>query len=357
MMATKEINQVKSETEEARKKACKAYPQLLHCENGFVIIFNQVTELKKVSASKNLLKEALIGMNFTVKDYDNLKRKEALEKIEEAKNSDEMENYGCFVCVVVSHGKTNETNGEQQFWFGDQWVDLKELSQPLNNDNCLALAEKPKIFIIEACRGSLRDEKPADIPLGPFQEYDEEEDLNKSALGLFPVYQNFLYAFGTYKGYVAYGSWFVGALADCIKLYHKKETLLQILTRAIGVVAQRRCEREADDTPGVKYGIRLQTANYTSSLTSDIKFGQKPQIQPSGIQVHPSADEYEEPVQADQTHHLGTKESKEIKHEISNTDLVDEFSDIIQSLPKNKEEWNVAQIKYVLESVSKSILK
>jgi len=349
----KKMDQIKAsirrKTKEAYEKACEAYKQPQYCGSGLVIIFNQVTT-DKSSISKDLLKETFEGINFKVKDFYDLKKKKALDIISEAKASEELKEYDCFVCVVLAHGRTNETNGEQQLLFKDGLVDLKELSEPVSNDNCKTLAGKPKIFIIEACRGSLRDEKDVDYPLptGAFIEGEEEEDLDKSALGPFPVFQNFLYAFGTYKGYVCYGSWFIGALTECINLHHKEETLLQILTRAIGVVAQRICTKEANDKKDKIYGDRLQTANFTSSLTSDIKFGQKPQLEISGVQSHPSGDEHDEPQPAGSR--LVTQ-PEGAKQDIFDPDLIEEFSNIIQGLPKKKDDWNVRQVKDVLKSV------
>ena len=66
-----------------------------------------------------------------------------------AKNSDKMETYDCFACAVLTHGTTNKENGEQQLVFADGLLDLSELTVLVNNDNCVTLCGKPKIFIIQ----------------------------------------------------------------------------------------------------------------------------------------------------------------------------------------------------------------
>ena len=62
-------------------------------------------------------------------------------------------------------------------------------------------------FSVKACRGRLRDEAqlPAPTPqdsadAGYRMQYDDDDELNQSALGPFPVFQNFLFAFATYRG-------------------------------------------------------------------------------------------------------------------------------------------------------------
>ncbi|XP_029796387.1 caspase-14-like isoform X2 [Suricata suricatta] len=59
---------------------------------------------------------------------------------------------GCCLVTLMSHGEKGfikMKNGEK--------VSLEDIFEMFNNKNCPALQEKPKIFIIQACRGEKRD--------------------------------------------------------------------------------------------------------------------------------------------------------------------------------------------------------
>ena len=66
-----------------------------------------------------------------------------------ARNSDAMKNYDCFICAVLTHGTTNKWTGEQKLLFADDFYDLRQLSQIVNNEECKVLQGKPKIFVIQ----------------------------------------------------------------------------------------------------------------------------------------------------------------------------------------------------------------
>lgn len=58
------------------------------------------------------------------------------------------DNIGCCLVTLMSHGE----EGFIKMKDGEK-VSLEDIFEMFNNKNCPALQEKPKIFIIQACRG------------------------------------------------------------------------------------------------------------------------------------------------------------------------------------------------------------
>lgn len=54
----------------------------------------------------------------------------------------------CAFVVLMAHGLEGHLKGEDE-----QMVELENLFQVLNNKNCPALRAKPKVYIVQACRG------------------------------------------------------------------------------------------------------------------------------------------------------------------------------------------------------------
>ncbi|XP_066566252.1 caspase-14-like [Amia ocellicauda] len=62
------------------------------------------------------------------------------------------EEVSCCCVVTASHGELGIIVGSDE-----ETVDLKDIIEPFGDDQCPQLQKKPKVFIIQACRGGLRD--------------------------------------------------------------------------------------------------------------------------------------------------------------------------------------------------------
>lgn len=69
--------------------------------------------------------------------------------VEQFSKRREHSSYDSTIVVLMSHGNHGAIYG-----IDEEQVSISSLAELFNPSNCFALAEKPKIFIIQACRGS-----------------------------------------------------------------------------------------------------------------------------------------------------------------------------------------------------------
>ncbi|KAM7338493.1 hypothetical protein ACRRTK_001977 [Alexandromys fortis] len=97
-----------------------------------------------VDAAK--LRETFLSLKYEVRNKNDLTREEIVELRDKVSKEDHSKR-SSFVCVILSHGDEGiifGTNGP---------VDLKKLTSYFRGDYCRSLTGKPKLFIIQACRG------------------------------------------------------------------------------------------------------------------------------------------------------------------------------------------------------------
>ncbi|XP_061541676.1 caspase-3b isoform X2 [Phycodurus eques] len=91
-----------------------------------------------------------------------------------------------FVCVLLSHGEEGVIYGTDGFEM------LENLTKPFKGHRCRSLVGKPKLFFIQACRGSELDE-------GTSIQTDSVVEQTSERI---PVEADFLYAYSTAPGTV-----------------------------------------------------------------------------------------------------------------------------------------------------------
>ncbi|XP_026027225.1 caspase-3a [Astatotilapia calliptera] len=170
-----------------------------------------------------------------------------------AASKEDHSNSASFVCILLSHG-------DEDLFFGtDGSVALKHLTSLFRGDRCKSLAGKPKLFFIQACRGTNLD---------PGIETDSGTDGVK-----IPVEADFLYAFSTAPGYYSWrntqtGSWFIQSVCDMISKYGKELEILHIMTRVNHKVAVE--FESASNSPG--FHAKKQIPCIVSMLTKEMYF-------------------------------------------------------------------------------------
>ncbi|XP_056100218.1 caspase-3b [Rhinichthys klamathensis goyatoka] len=160
-----------------------------------------------------------------------------------------------FVCVLLSHGDDGMIYGT------DGAIPMKTLFELFRGDRCTSLVGKPKLFFIQACRGT---------GLDPGVESDGESEMETKRI---PVEADFLYAYSTAPGYYAWrnviqGSWFISSLCEMLLKYGKQLEIMQIMTRVNHKVA---FDFESySNMPG--FGGKKQIPCIVSMLTKDLYF-------------------------------------------------------------------------------------
>ncbi|XP_011764742.1 caspase-14 [Macaca nemestrina] len=155
---------------------------------------------------------------------------EELEKFQQAIDSRE-DPISCAFVVLMAHGREGFLKGED-----GEMVKLDNLFEALNNKNCQALRAKPKVYIIQACRGEQKD--PGETVGG-----DEIVMVTKDSPQTIPTYTDALHVYSTVEGYIAYrhdqkGSCFIQTLVDVFT--KGKGHILELLTE----VTRRMAEAE-----------------------------------------------------------------------------------------------------------------
>uniref|UniRef100_UPI003AB00971 caspase-3-like n=1 Tax=Centroberyx gerrardi TaxID=166262 RepID=UPI003AB00971 len=168
---------------------------------------------------------------------------------------------GCasLVCVLLSHGDEGVIYGT------DGFVELTKLTGYFKGDRCRSLVGKPKLFFIQACRGSDLDDGAS-----PALETDSVAEQQSERI---PVEADFLYAYSTAPGYYSWrntsnGSWFMQALCEMLQRHSKELELMQIMTRVNRKVAMS--FESSSNLPG--YSAKKQIPCIVSMMTKDFYF-------------------------------------------------------------------------------------
>ncbi|XP_006067422.1 caspase-14 isoform X4 [Bubalus bubalis] len=130
---------------------------------------------------------------------------------------------GCCLVTLMSHGE----EGFIKMKDGEK-VSLEDIFEMFNNKNCPALQEKPKIFIIQACRGERRDSgvETDDEPM------DLDDGSEKKRL---PTFSDYFIVYPTQADHVALrdprtGSVMIKEMTEVFKQYGNKWHLADFFT-------------------------------------------------------------------------------------------------------------------------------
>uniref|UniRef100_A0A2K5IT16 Caspase 7 n=1 Tax=Colobus angolensis palliatus TaxID=336983 RepID=A0A2K5IT16_COLAP len=199
------------------------------------------------------------SLGFDVTVHNDCSCAEMQDLLKKASEEDHT-NAACFACILLSHGEENVIYGK------DGVTPIKDLTAHFRGDRCRTLLEKPKLFFIQACRGTeLDDGIQADS--GPINDTDANPRYK------IPVEADFLFAYSTVPGYYSWrspgrGSWFVQALCSILEEHGKDLEIMQILTRVNDRVA-RHFESQSDDPC---FHEKKQIPCVVSMLTKELYF-------------------------------------------------------------------------------------
>lgn len=162
----------------------------------------------------------------------------------------------CFLCVIMTHGENGVVYGV------DREIELDQLIHPFKFNR--TLAGKPKLFFVQACRGT-------NLMEGIDSNPTEANCVNK-----IPMEADFLIAYSTISGFYSWrnssnGSWFIQSLCQILNEYGATLELMKLLTYVNRRVAYY---YESNTNDQVMNGKR-QVPSIVSMLTKEVYFKSK----------------------------------------------------------------------------------
>ncbi|XP_055639227.1 caspase-like [Toxorhynchites rutilus septentrionalis] len=202
-----------------------------------------------------MLTESLERLGFDVDLYRDKRLKEILHITEKISSMDHT-NSDCLLVAILTHGDEGEI-----IYAHDCPYQISSVWTQFTGDRCPSLISKPKIFIIQACRGN---------------ELDSGVKIEKDGVARYsiPTHADFLFAFATIPGFMSFrntknGSWFVRELCNELNENGQRYDLLTLLTFVVQKVAYD-YESVAPNTP--EYHLKKQTPCIVSMLTRLLLF-------------------------------------------------------------------------------------
>ncbi|XP_036354518.1 caspase-3-like isoform X1 [Octopus sinensis] len=177
--------------------------------------FDESTEMSKRQGSDrdaSAIKKALESLHFKVIDRRNLSVKAMTQIFTDISTMDHTK-HNCFICVLLTHGED-----DNQVYGTDRKVNLNELVQMLLPDRCPGLIGKPKLFFIQACRGTKLDRGAVMHDADAFVRGKYQNVTSHKV----PLWADVLLAYSTVPGFYAWrnstnGSWFIQSLAHILE--------------------------------------------------------------------------------------------------------------------------------------------
>jgi len=232
-----------------------------HPRRGVALIFNHryFNDMDPRSGSdkdcQNLEVE-LKSLGFEIQVHNDLSYTELSGVLMETAAKDHS-SADCLLVVVMSHGDPG------YLYCRDKSYPATELWSHFTGDKCHSLIGKPKLFFIQACRGSMVD---------PGVPVDETDGYTMSYL--IPIQADFLIAFSTQEGYFSWrnpekGSWFIQALCEELRLHGRTRDLMTLLTFVCRRVA---IDYHSNVPKNEEMDLKKQIPSITSMLTRLVYF-------------------------------------------------------------------------------------
>ncbi|GFU38053.1 caspase-3 [Nephila pilipes] len=210
-------------------------------------------------------------LDFDVHRYLDLsvsKTKDVL--LEASKKNHSQSKY--FVCCFLTHGDSGK------LYMPDGDIDIDAILSYFSRTSCPSLSGKPKIFIIQACRGNCCEEGITEITGDGI-----DESTDPGSIGDNPDYLDFLIANSTYEGTYSFktlnlrektknhGSYYIDELCRSLEHFSSEKDLLQILT----IVNYRIAIFFKSRTDDSETNMKKQMPCVTSRLRTKINFNKK----------------------------------------------------------------------------------
>lgn len=203
--------------------------------------FHPKTEMNErhgTNTDASNLYNQLNKLGFDVSRYDDLTRKSVQQVLNLAAKEDHSD-ADCFLLAMLSHGEEGVIYGT------DGEMPLDDITAPFKGPKCKSLTGKPKIFFIQACRGTSLDSGIEVADAETAEEIIPEnmgDEVDARTLQKIPVEADFLMCYSVVKGYFSWrnssrGSWFIQCLCRALELFADKLEFVRLMTRVNRMVA------------------------------------------------------------------------------------------------------------------------
>lgn len=161
------------------------------------------------------LKKVFTWLGFEVEIHQDCTSKKILVLMQDLANRAQRE-WDCVACCILSHGQEGCVYGVDGIT-----VNIKKLMEPFIGSKCPTLAEKPKLFFIQACQGT--NIQAIVYTDGEESEHGGVDTDAVQANDCIPGHADFLMAMATVPSFVSYrektnGTWYIQSL--CQNLVH-----------------------------------------------------------------------------------------------------------------------------------------
>ncbi|XP_047134604.1 caspase-3 isoform X2 [Hydra vulgaris] len=197
-------------------------------------------EEKRVGTRKDAkeLCNLFLKLGFNVHRLDNPNLKDVTDILKKTANED-VSKMSCYVVAVLTHGEQGKIR------CCDKLLNINDIIKEI----CAPpLAEKPKLLLVQACRGST---------FMPSLSSDKLKNISKKGNLLdLPAESNLLCAYATVDDYVSFrsddGSWFIQAIVSNFKKYALKMDVVRILTRVNGDISLKKSKSVCNENKNSK---------------------------------------------------------------------------------------------------------
>ncbi|XP_010163578.2 caspase-6, partial [Antrostomus carolinensis] len=247
-----------------------------HQRRGVALIFNhehffwhlRLPDRRGTFADGNNLKRSLTDLGFEVRLFDDLKAEDVLQKISEA-SKDDHSDADCFVCVFLSHGENDHV-----YAYDDQ-IKIETITDMFRGDKCKSLVGKPKIFIIQACRGDKHDD-PVIVQDSIDSSNVNETEVDAAGVYTLPAGADFIMCYSVAQGYFSHretvnGSWYIQDLCEVLRKHGSSLEFTELLT----VVNRKVSHRKVDMCRDINAIGKKQIPCFASMLTKKLYFHPK----------------------------------------------------------------------------------
>jgi hypothetical protein len=126
----------------------RRYPMNLHYRGYCVLINNYLTfgTYKEMQRFRNIFHQ----LHFKVIMKQNLDFEETIYFLKELSRDPKLKDHSAFVFMILTHG----TKEKEFLTFDGKPIKIDYLINLFNNQNCMLLMDKPRVFILNCCRGS-----------------------------------------------------------------------------------------------------------------------------------------------------------------------------------------------------------